>query len=129
MEYEYIYDATTGAVRAKFSLEHQVIGAWLEVELANDQAKLTRVLNAIEQADKSGQEQTIAGQEYAITVYRDEVVIQTNASVEDGQSALNGMMPDHLAADGFDYDNTEQASCGLEDFRECLLTWSRFHNH
>jgi len=32
MEYEFTHDATTGQAKARFSLEHEVVGPWLEVE-------------------------------------------------------------------------------------------------
>ena len=56
MEYQFIDDPITGAAIAKFSLEHEVIGPWLEVEVGTDPTKLTQLLSAmteIEQEKKS----------------------------------------------------------------------------
>ena len=73
MEYEFIHDAITGEARARFSLEHEVIGPWIEVELGHDSDKLTQLLTAIEKVEKGeSKEILITGSEYSITLNRDD---------------------------------------------------------
>ena len=125
MEYEFINDPTTRYAKAKFSLEHEVFGPWLEVEVGNDPQKLTSLLNVIDQADHSiGQQHEVVGSEYTVRIVEKDVSIAANAS-------LNGIeaLPDALSADDIEFDDQESASCGLEDFRELLLSWARFTNH
>lgn len=125
MEYEFIHDAITGEAKARFSLEHEVIGPWIEVELGNDSSKLTALLTAIDNVEKGHQQEAfIAGHEYSVAINRDDVEIQTNAS-------LNGAEPlsDMLTDDHIHYDENEYACCGIDDFRALLLSWSRFTNN
>ena len=47
MEYQFIDDPLTGSAIAKFSLDHEVIGPWLEVEVGTDTEKLKQLLSAM----------------------------------------------------------------------------------
>ena len=125
MEYEFIHDATTGEAKAHFSIEHEVIGPWIEVELGHDSAKLTQLLTAIDNVEKGHQnEVVITGHEYSVAIGQQDVEIQTNAS-------LNGAEPlsEMLTTDHIHYDQNESAACGLDDFRKLLLSWSKFSNN
>jgi len=125
MEYEFINDPTTRYAKAKFSLEHEVFGPWLEVEVGNDPQKLTALLNVIDKADHSiAHVHEIVGSEYTVRIVEKDVSIAANAS-------LNGIeaLPEALSADDIEFDDQESASCGLEDFRELLLSWARFTTH
>ncbi len=125
MEYEFIHDAITGDAKARFSLEHEVVGPWIEVELGNDSAKLTQLLTAIDNVGKGHQSEiVITGHEYSIAISQNDVEIQTNAS-------LNGAEPlsEMLTTDHIHYDQNESAACGIDDFRTLLLSWSKFTNN
>ncbi len=125
MEYEFIHDAITGSAKAQFSLEHEVVGPWIEVELGHDSAKLTQLLTAIDNVEKGHQsEVVITGHEYSVAISQNDVEIQTNAS-------LNGAEPlsEMLTTDHIHYDQNESAACGIDDFRELLISWSRFTNN
>jgi uncharacterized protein YacL (UPF0231 family) len=122
MEYEFINDPITRYTKAKFSLEHEVFGSWLEVEVGSDPQKLTTLLSLIDKAEHYfTQEQEIIGSEYTVRIIEKDVSIATNAS-------LNGFeeLPEALSADDIEFDEQESASCGLEDFRTLLLSWARF---
>lgn len=125
MEYEFIHDAITGEAKARFSLEHEVVGPWMEVELGNDSSKLTELLTAIDQVDKGQQSEiVISGHEYSVEISQDDVAIQTNAS-------LNGAEPlaEMLTSEHINVDQNESAACGLDDFRTMLLSWAKFTNN
>ena len=125
MEYEFINDPITRYAKAKFSFEHEVFGPWLEVEVGNDPKKLTALLEVVAQADNTiSHEHEIVGSEYTVRIAEKDVSIAANAS-------LNGVeeLPEALSADDIEFDDQESASCGLEDFRELLLSWARFTTH
>lgn len=122
MEYEFIHDAITGEAKARFSLEHEVVGPWIEVELGHDTAKLAKLLTAIDNVEKGQQsEVVITGHEYSVAISQGDVEIHTNAS-------LNGAEPlsEMLTTDHIHYDQNESAGCGIEDFRTLLLSWAKF---
>ena len=97
MEYEFIHDAITGEANARFSFEHQVIGPWIEVELGRDSDKMTQLLAAIEKIEKGeSTEIIITGSEYSITLSRDDIEIQTNASFNNNDP-LAEMLTDEQA--------------------------------
>jgi uncharacterized protein YacL (UPF0231 family) len=125
MEYEFIHDAVTGDAKARFSIEHEVVGPWIEVELGHDSAKLTQLLTAIDNVEKGHQNEVIiTGHEYSVAISQHDVEIQTNAS-------LNGAEPlsEMLTTDHIHYDQNESAACGIDDFRTLLLSWSKFTNN
>lgn len=125
MEYEFLHDATTGEAKARFSLEHEVVGPWLEVELGHDTEKLKQVLTAIDHVEKGQQKEVvITGHEYTITISEGDVEIQTNASFDDSEPLSDMLIADHIY-----YDQNESAACGINDFRQLLLSWSKFTNN
>jgi hypothetical protein len=129
MEYEFVHDPITGEARALFSLDHEVIGPWIEVELGHDAAKMKQLLTVIDNIENdSNQEVSITGSEYSITLTCNDISIQTNASINDNVSTNNGNLPEMLTDEHINLDQYEQAACGLEDFRALLLSWQQFTN-
>ncbi len=125
MEYEFLHDAITGEAKARFSLEHEVVGPWMEVELGHDSSKLTQLLTAIDQVEKGQQtEVVISGYEYCVAINQTDVEIKTNAS-------LNGAEPlsEMLTTEHIHFDQNESAACGIDDFRTLLLSWAKFTNN
>ena len=125
MEYEFIHDAITGQAIAKFSLEHEVMGPWIEVELGNSHEKLTNILNAL---DKSSHQPTldvtIVGREYTLIISGHDVDIHANSALNDDED-----LPEMLTIDHIHPDQNESASCGIDDFRALLLSWAKFTNN
>lgn len=129
MEYEFVHDPITGEARALFSLDHEVIGPWIEVELGHDADKMKQLLTVIDNIENdSNQEVSITGSEYSITLTCNDISIQTNASINDNVSTSNGNLPEMLTDEHINLDQYEQAACGLEDFRALLLSWQQFTN-
>jgi hypothetical protein len=126
MEYDFIHDAITGEARAKFSLEHEVIGPWIEVELGNDAQKLAQLLASITLVE-TGKHKDIQmiGSEYTITLNRDDIEIQTNRSLS-GSLQEAEELPDMLTDDHIHLDQNEMAGCGMDDFRLLLYSWEKF---
>ncbi|MEI6895401.1 MAG: YacL family protein [Colwellia sp.] len=127
MEYEFVHDAITGEARARFSLEHEIIGPWMEVELGNDMTQLTELLSAIDAiATGKSQEILITGSEYSITLNNEDVSIQTNVSLNGALNESGEALPDMLTDEHIHLDQNEKAGCGLDDFRTLLLSWGEF---
>ncbi|WP_159818534.1 YacL family protein [Colwellia sp. 20A7] len=125
MEYEFIHDAITGNAKARFSLEHEVIGPWIEVELGNDNTKLKHLLAVIDDVEKGSQsEVVITGHEYTISISQDDVEIHTNASLDGIES-----LPEMLTTEHIHFDDNEGAACGIDDFKELLISWAMFNNN
>lgn len=121
MEYQFIDDPITGSAMAKFSLEHEIIGPWLEVEVGDSQQKLSEIFSVIADIEQDKKiEETIVGVEYSVIINRTDVVIQTNASMSPE------VISEALQQDNIDYDQQESSSCGNDDFRDLLLAWQQF---
>ena len=122
MEYQYRLDPSTGNVSALFSFEHEVFGPWLEVEVGQDAAKLAAVLKAIDDVSSGkSKELMISGNEYSVIITNDDVSVITNIS-------LNGCggLPESMIEEGLELDEGYTASCGIDDFRSMLLSWTNF---
>jgi hypothetical protein len=124
MEYEFIHDSMTGQARAKFSLEHEVLGPWLEIELGRSREKIKQLLTAIDDVvQQPNNEITISGHEYGITFSRNDVEVYANSAAEDEE------VPEMLTTEHIHPDQNESTCCGIEDFRTLLLSWARFTNN
>jgi len=125
MEYEFIHDAITGNAKARFSLEHEIIGPWIEVELGNDHTKLKHLLTVIDDIEKGVQnEVVITGHEYTILLNQDDVEIHTNASLDGIES-----LPEMLTTEHIHFDESEGAACGIDDFKKLLFSWEKFNKN
>ena len=61
-------------------------------------------------------------------VFKHDISIQTNASINDNVITNIGNLPEMLTDEHINLDQYEQAACGLEDFRALLLSWKQFTN-
>ena len=121
MEYEFIHDPTTGSARANFSIEHENLGPWLEIELGNNTEKLTELLTAIDEVEsKNKAEVVIVGHEFSVVIDKNDVTIISNAT-------YNAPGDDNDIPEGLEVSTQNAMSnCGLVDFRELVLSWSKF---
>lgn len=123
MEYEFIYDPMSDGAKAKFSFEHEAFGPWIEVEVGNQPEKITELLNAIAVAcGDHSQELIISGHEYSAIVTYSDVTIKPNAAMNNSE-----FMPEGLIDDELNFDAQGEGQCGIEDFRELLLSWAKFN--
>ncbi|ENM5933880.1 YacL family protein [Vibrio mimicus] len=119
MEFEFIKNTLLGEYAVKCSMEHQIVGRWLQEEIGQDQAKINQVLALIEQAEQSpAQEFLWTGREISLMVQGDEVQVQDNALAYDAEHELE--------SDFFLYDSESVAACGREDFIALLTQWQNF---
>lgn len=119
MEFEFIKNTLLGEYAVKCSMEHQIVGRWLQEEIGQDQAKINQVLALIEQAVKSpAQEFLWTGREISLMMQGDEIQVQDNALAYDAEHELE--------SDFFLYDSESVAACGREDFIALLTQWQNF---
>jgi|TARA_B110000881_G_scaffold36886_1_gene29460 hypothetical protein len=126
MEYEFINDAITGIARANFSLDHEIMGPWLEVEVGHCPDKLTALLTAIHDVDMGSQHEIlISGAEFSAEISKDDVVILNNASLNGDSTEIS----DELTEQFDNFDQYNESGCGLDDFKTLLMSWSQFIRH
>lgn len=119
MEFEFIKNTLLGEYSVRCSMEHQIVGRWLQEEVGQDPAKINQVLALIEQAEQyPAQEWVWAGREISLMVQGDEITVQDNALAYDAEHELE--------SDFFLYDSESLAACGREDFLALLTGWQRF---
>lgn len=122
MEYEFRHDPTTGNAKAQFSYEQEMIGPWLEVEVGNNSEMLSALLLAVAEVEKGkNQEIMVTGKEYSLTLSEHDAHIQPNISINDENE-----VPEALQSDDLNFDDNVVSSCGLDDFRQILLSWAKF---
>jgi uncharacterized protein YacL (UPF0231 family) len=123
MEYEFINDPITGTARANFSLDHEIMGPWLEVEVGHCPDKLAALLTAINEVDKGTKHEVlISGAEFSAEISKDDVVILNNASLNGDATEIS----DELTEQFDNFDQYNESACGLDDFKILLVSWSRF---
>ena len=126
MEYEFQLDPVTGNTRAIFSFEHQILGPWLEVEIGKDIDAFTKVLTTLDAViNKEISEAVISGKEYSVIIDQQDIVIKANITMGENIDEVADMS-EALLEQGLSIDDNVQAMCGLEDFRELLISWSQF---
>jgi uncharacterized protein YacL (UPF0231 family) len=126
MEYDFVHDPISGVAKASFSMEHEVIGPWLEVEVADNNEKLSLLLTTIAEieAGRSG-EIMITGHEYSVLLCGGDVTVKNNASINGAAVEI----PEQLAEELEDFDQNSVGCCGIDDFRQLLLSWAKFTNN
>jgi uncharacterized protein YacL (UPF0231 family) len=124
MEYEFLHDTLTGNATARFSLEHQVIGPWLELEVGQNTEQLAKVLSAIDEVESGrAHEQVVAGKEYSLLLNKQDAEITANGLLTGAHD-----IPEALTSDNLQLDELASSSCGVDDFRDLLLSWAKFVN-
>ncbi|WP_371188189.1 YacL family protein [Thalassotalea maritima] len=124
MEYTFRSDFITAKATAEFNYEHQIIAYWLENEVADNKLKLTEIIAQLEQLTENNQELELPGQEYSILIEDGEVYVSANATLH--AESLPEHLPEYLQSDVDDFEQNQQASCGLEDFLQMLNDWREF---
>lgn len=126
MEYQFQLDPATGNTRAIFSFEHQIFGPWLEVEVGHDIEKFASLLTTLDAIEtKALNDTVILGKEYSVIIDQQDVIVKANITMGDDINDTAEMSAALLEQD-LTLDDNAQAMCGLEDFRELLLSWSHF---
>jgi uncharacterized protein YacL (UPF0231 family) len=119
MEYQFTKNSLTGGLRIKCSMDHEVIGRWLEQEVGTDRARLSALIDTVEGLrGKTADEVVLRGSEISAFLSGDDVIVQDNAL---------SFASDECEESGFDfYDSESTAVCGLEDFADLLHSLRAF---
>jgi uncharacterized protein len=122
MDFEFIKNTLLGEYYAKFSMDHAIIGRWLQDEIGRDRTKIEQIFGLILNAQNDqAKEWLLNGREVSLTICASEVIIQENAL-----SCSN----DNELEEGFElYDCESSASCGLDDFEAMMQQWQDFIKH
>lgn len=123
MEYEFIHDSLTGSATARFSMEHEIMGPWLEVEIGKNTTKLLELIKVIDNLkERKTKDVVVNGVEYTLIFSEDSVSIISNANFEQIEHNLENVEIEQ----GLNTDFDSSAECGIEDFKELLVKWSNF---
>ncbi|MDO7086444.1 YacL family protein [Pseudocolwellia sp. AS88] len=123
MEYEFIHDSLTGSATARFSMEHEIMGPWLEVEIGKNTTKLLELIKVIDNLkERQTKDVVVNGVEYTLIFSEDSVSIISNANFEQIEHNLENVEIEQ----GLNTDFDSSAECGIEDFKELLVKWSNF---
>lgn len=119
MDYEFKQDIY-GNPLAKFSMGHEALGRWFSDELQN-QADISKLLVLIEKVEsKESFQHNIQGTEFELSISG--IGIEVTALFD--ESSLDDA--DILLEDAGQYDDESYSQCGLQDFKEALLSWKEF---
>ncbi|NLS12763.1 YacL family protein [Vibrio sp. SM6] len=118
MEFEFTKNTLLGEYYVKCSMDHEVVGRWLQDEIGTDRTKLQQLVNVLLRARTNpAQETRLSGREISLLIAGDEVTVAENALAFESD----------LLTDEFDYYDCEsQASCGLDDFEQLIQRWCEF---
>jgi len=119
MDFEFTKNTLLGDFRARFTMEHQIIGRLLEDELGKDRTKIDQVVTQLEKAQLFPTKTFVwQGTELRVVFYEYEISVLENSTYLD----ITDDFDDNLSL----YESESSASCGLEDFSLLLNKWVAF---
>ncbi|GKX56311.1 UPF0231 protein [Leminorella grimontii] len=116
MDYEFTLDIT-GQVVARFSMDHEAIGHWLNEEAKGNVALLDEVEAAVKGVRGSERQWQRVGHEYTLWLDAEEVIVRANQLELESDELEEGM---------FYYDEESMSCCGVEDFLRVLADYRAF---
>ncbi len=116
MDYQFLKDIT-GSITAKFSMDHEAIGYWLNEEIKNDLSLLDTIAENYELIKGSEKQWEFIGHEYTLILDEEEVMIRANQLAFETDGLEEGMSY---------YDNESIAFCGVNDFFDMLDDYREF---
>ncbi|TKB47080.1 YacL family protein [Thalassotalea mangrovi] len=129
MEYEFYRDFIDQSPKASFSYGHEVVGFWLEQEIADDEIKLSVLSEQMQQIINNGFGQLqYPGKEFSLEADCDDVVVTANTQLQQYPKHQGDW---HQDDDGYRPELEEDqsfmvAQCGSEDFLLMLQRWQEF---
>ncbi|TMP23817.1 hypothetical protein CWB99_22970 [Pseudoalteromonas rubra] len=119
MEYQFIRDPIAG-FRVKMSAEHELVGRWLNDELAHEE--VPAFVAQLEALKISRDELCLEGREVRLTVSHQEALFEAHDLYHEQSDALSVFSDDALSLEEYGL----SAGCGFEDFEALLLDWQEF---
>ncbi|MFT4993565.1 MAG: hypothetical protein ACI965_000585 [Paraglaciecola sp.] len=118
MDYQFIRNEDAQPM-AIFSMGAETLGRWISDELGSDQVKIQALLQVIDTLQrKEMTEYQLQGVEYDIELNHDEIEVRAHE--------LSLSAPEELPEGTELYDQESITGCGLEDFKQVLLSWQDF---
>jgi uncharacterized protein YacL (UPF0231 family) len=118
MDYQFIRNDRAEPA-AIFEMGAETLGLWFSEELGRDRKKLAHILNVIQQLeDKEIEHYLLQGREFNMDLNRDEIEVYAAITRDEGEIDI----PEDTEL----YDQESITGCGLEDFKEVLLSWQEF---
>jgi len=139
MDYQFSTDLYQHPI-AKCSMEHEAFGHWLTDEIGRNTAKLISILEKIDQLEHNHCKHAVfSGTEFQLKLNQEDAIVFSSflgESPEDHMDDLDSPMfnrgPNDFESMGFEADELSlddqngHAECGLEDFKDFLLSWQEF---
>ena len=118
MDYQFTRNENAQPV-AIFSMGAETLGRWLSEELGDEQHKIDSLFQIIEDLEqKKITEFRLKGIEFDLQLNTDEIEVLAHE--------LSLSIPDELPEGTELYDQESVTGCGLEDFKQVLLSWQAF---
>jgi uncharacterized protein len=118
VDYEFTLDEYDEPV-AKFSIGHEAIGRWLSEELSNNQLLISELLDNIRRLEQRDINQHhVKGHKFQLRLSRDQIEVIG--------LALDIDVDEELPENTNLYDQELYAECGLQDFKQAVLSWQGF---
>ena len=118
MDFQFIRNENAQPL-ALFSMGAETLGRWLSEELGADPQKTTDLLHVIETLERKNiAEYRLQGREYDLLLNQHEIEVIAHE--------LSLVAPEELPEGCELYDQESISGCGLEDFKQVLLSWLDF---
>lgn len=119
MEFEFRKDFITGQATVQTEMDHEAFATWLEMEGQSTQW-VEQLIAQIEQIQaRAMTEYKLAGSEFSLLLNYAEAQVTNHRLLELGD--------DEELDDDFSFYNAEiEACCGLDDFKNLLISWLEF---
>lgn len=119
MDYEFTIDEDLRPL-AKFSIGHEAIGRWLSDELASHHDAIADLLDKIREIEnKLITQHRVNGREFDLQLNVDEIEVV-------GRALDFDVEPEDIPDNANLYDQEHRAECGLQDFKQVVLSWQIF---
>lgn len=116
MDYEFTLNEYDRPI-AEFSMGFEALGKWFSEELGGDEQRVNDLLDIVDQLLQHRiSERQLFGSESQLLINKQEVEVMPFGIEQDHQ----------LPKDTQLYDDEHYAACGLQDFKQALLSWQEF---
>jgi len=118
MDYEYTIDEY-GQLNAQFSIGYEAMGLWFNEEIESNQAVISDLLERIHQLEQRKISHFHKeGKEFQLRLNWDGVEVLA--------LALGVEVYEELPESTHLYDQESFSECGLQDFKQAVITWQEF---
>ncbi|MFT5690890.1 MAG: hypothetical protein ACI92E_000213 [Oceanicoccus sp.] len=124
MDYEFTLDEYDRPI-AEFSMGFEALGRWLTEELGSEQHNIDDLLDIVIQLEqKRITSRQLFGEDSKLVIDQDQVEVMALAlEIERDEESDNVQtLPENTRL----YDDESYAHCGLQDFKQALLSWQEF---